>query len=85
VPGAASRTKGTYLRAKYESMIGRKGKKKALLIVGHKILCAVFHILKNKEDYKGFDVETFGRKKATKANSLFTKRIKTVRCSHLTR
>lgn len=49
---AASRTKDTYLGAKYKSVIGRKGKKKALIIVGHKILCAIYHILSTGECYK---------------------------------
>ncbi len=49
---AATRTKGTYLRAKYDSLVGRRGKKRALIAVGHKILCSIYHILKNKEPYK---------------------------------
>lgn len=49
---AASRTKNTYLSAKYSSVIARKGKKKALIIVGHKILCAIYHILSTGEPYK---------------------------------
>lgn len=49
---AATRTKGTYLRAKYDSLVGRRGKKRALIAVGHKILCSIYHILKNKEAYK---------------------------------
>jgi transposase len=49
---AATRTKGTYLSSKYESLVGRRGKKKALVAVGHKILIAAYFILKNKESYK---------------------------------
>jgi transposase len=49
---AATRTKDTYLSAKYKSVIGKKGKKKALIIVGHKILCATYHILKTGEPYR---------------------------------
>ena len=49
---AASRTKGTYLRSKYDSLAGRRGKKRALVAVGHKILIAAYFILKNKESYK---------------------------------
>jgi len=49
---AATRTKGTYLRSKYDSLAGRRGKKKALIAVGHKILIAAYFILKNKESYK---------------------------------
>lgn len=48
---AASRTKNTYLRSKYESLVGRRGKKRALIALGHKILCAAYFILKNKECY----------------------------------
>ncbi len=33
-------------------MVARRGKKRALLAVGHKILCASYHILKNKEAFK---------------------------------
>lgn len=49
---AATRTKGTYLRSKYDSLVGRRGKKKALIAVGHKILIATYFILKDKVTYK---------------------------------
>jgi hypothetical protein len=48
---AATRTKGTYLRSKYDSLAGRRGKKRALVAVGHKIVIAAYFILKNKESY----------------------------------
>jgi transposase len=48
----ASRMKGTYLRAKFQSLVGRRGKKKALVAVGHKILIMCYHILKYKVPYK---------------------------------
>jgi hypothetical protein len=32
--------------------VGRRGKKKALIAVGHKIIVASYHIIKNKEGYK---------------------------------
>jgi transposase len=48
----ASRMKGTCLRAKYRSLAGRRGKKKALVAVGHKILIMCYHILKYKVPYK---------------------------------
>jgi transposase len=54
---SASHVKDCYLRRKYESLIGRRGKKRALIAVGHKILTAAYHILKNKVAYKdlGYD------------------------------
>ena len=33
-------------------MLIKKGSKKALLAVGHKIIKATYHIIKNKEEYK---------------------------------
>jgi len=45
---AATRTKHTYLSNKYKSLVGRRGKKKALIAVGHKILIAAYFIIKNK-------------------------------------
>jgi transposase len=39
------------LRTKYDSLAGRRGKKRALIAIGHKILNACYHIIKNKEPY----------------------------------
>jgi hypothetical protein len=44
--------KGTYLSAKYHSLVGRRGKKRALVAVGHKILVMAYHIIKNGVPYK---------------------------------
>ena len=63
---APTRTKGTYLRNKYDSLAGRRGKKRALVAVGHKVLIAAYFILKNKELYKelgGEFLETRNREK----------------------
>ena len=49
---AASHTKDSFLRRKYNSLITRRGKKRALIAVGNKILCAAYVILKNMEEYK---------------------------------
>jgi transposase len=49
---AASHTKDSSLKRKYNSLIIRRGKKRALIAVGHKILCAAYFILKNMEQYR---------------------------------
>ena len=49
---AASRTKGTYMHGKYKSLVGRRGKKKAVIAVGHKMLIASYFIIKDKVAYK---------------------------------
>ena len=48
----ATRKKDGYLKRKYKSLIARRGRKKALIAVGHKIIIAAFFVLKNKEQYK---------------------------------
>lgn len=71
---AASHTKNTFLRSKYDSLVGRRGKKRALIAVGHKILCAAYFIIKNNEAYKelGLDYLT-ERKKKSQIQSHLTK------------
>jgi transposase len=48
---ASSRTKNTYMSAKYKSMVGRRGKKKTIIALGHKILIATYFIIKDKVAY----------------------------------
>lgn len=48
---AASRTKHTYLSSKYKSLVGRRGKKRAVIAIGHKILIAAYFIIKDKAAY----------------------------------
>jgi len=59
----ATRTKKSYYKAKYESMVGRRGKKRALIAIGHKILCASYHIIKNKEAFKELGYEYLAERK----------------------
>ena len=49
---AASRTKNTYLGAKYRRMASRIGKKKALIAVAHAMLVSMYHMMKKKESYR---------------------------------
>ena len=48
----STRKKDCYFKRKYENLVGRRGKKKALIAVGHKISIAVYHVIKNKEVYR---------------------------------
>jgi hypothetical protein len=48
----ATRKKDGFLKRKYESLVGRRGKKKALVAVGHKIIVAAYHVINKKEAYK---------------------------------
>ena len=52
VAWVASRTKETIFSACYHRWAKRMGKKKALVAVAHKILVVVYHVLKNRADYR---------------------------------
>jgi hypothetical protein len=59
------------LRSKYDSLVGRRGKKRALIAVGHKILIASYFILKEKTRYKELGGEYLSnRKKDKKVSAL---------------
>jgi transposase len=49
---AASKTKNTYLKARFWKIAGRAGKKRAAVAVAHTILKAVYEMLKAGADYK---------------------------------
>jgi hypothetical protein len=49
---AASRTKNTFYSARYHKLAARRGKKRAIIAVGHSILKSVRHILSDKSEYR---------------------------------
>ena len=49
---AVSRSRNTRLATKYWSLAARRGKKKALVAIGHRMLTIVYHMLLNKEHYQ---------------------------------
>ena len=71
----ASRMKGTYLWSKYQSLIGRKGKKKTLVAVGHKILIACYQVLKYKVPYKELGANYLTERKRDRIARSYVKRL----------
>jgi transposase len=49
---AASRAKGTHLKALYGRLIGRRGKKRAVVAVAHRLLLIIYNVLKKGQTYK---------------------------------
>jgi hypothetical protein len=47
----ASRANGTYLRDKFYRLKARRGYKRALVAIGHKILVSAYHMLATGADY----------------------------------
>lgn len=49
---AASRSKGTYLKALYGRLAARRGKKRALVAVAHRLLAIIYNVLKKRQTYQ---------------------------------
>lgn len=58
---AASHTKETYLAAQYRRLAPRRGKRRALLAVGHSILGIIYHLLKEEVEYHDLGANFFDR------------------------
>lgn len=61
VAWAASRTKHTYLSSQYRRLAGRRGKKRALVAVGHTILVMLYHVLRAGTTYAELGGDYFDR------------------------
>jgi transposase len=61
VAWAASHTKHTYLAAHYRRLASRRGKKRALVALAHTILVIVYHLLKDRADYRELGADYLDR------------------------
>jgi transposase len=61
VAWAASHTKHTYLSAQYRRLASRRGKKRALMAVGHTILVIIYHLLKEGKTHQELGGDYFDR------------------------
>jgi transposase len=58
---AASHTKNTYLSAQYRRLAGRRGKKRALVALGHTLLVMIYHVVKRATTYQELGGDYFDR------------------------
>ena len=59
---AAGRTRGTYLSAQYHRLAARRGKKKAVIAVGHTILATAYQLLAREQAYEDLGPDYFERR-----------------------
>lgn len=59
---AASRTKGTYLSAYYRRLAARRGRKRALVALGHVLLGTMYQLLRRGTDYTDLGGDYFDRR-----------------------
>lgn len=60
---AATRRKDGYLAAQYRRLAARRGKKRAIVAVGHTILVAAYHVLKERVDYQDLGAAHFDQRR----------------------
>lgn len=61
---AASHTKQTYLAAQYRRLVKPKGKKRALVAVGHSLLVIAYHLLSRRASYQELGGDYFDQHNA---------------------
>jgi transposase len=67
----AVRTKDTFLKARYQRLAARRGKKRALVAVAHSMLVSAWHMLTYRQPYRELGGDYFDqRKKEAKVNYL---------------
>jgi transposase len=54
---AASHTKHSYFGAQYRRLVGRRGKKRALIAVAHALLVTIYHVLRTGRPYRDLGVD----------------------------
>ncbi|MFO0928382.1 MAG: IS110 family transposase [Gemmataceae bacterium] len=72
---AASHTKGTYLAAQYRRLAKRRGRKRALVAVGHTLLVIIYHVLKRETTYQELGADFLERLDPERVTRQLVKRL----------
>lgn len=75
---AASRKKGSYFQAQYRRLAGRRGKKRAVIAVGHSLLVAIYHMLKDHNGYKELGADHFDNLNSRRLVPYLVKRLENI-------
>ena len=72
---AASHSKSSYLASQFRRLVGRRGKKRALVAVGHSLLVIFYHMLKNGTPYADLGGDFFDRLAPERLTRYYVKRL----------
>jgi transposase len=72
---AATHTHDSYLGSQYHRLAGRRGKKRALVAVGHTLLVIIYHIIKYRVDYQDLGPDYFLRLEPERQKRYLVKRL----------
>lgn len=74
----AKNTKGSYLHAQYHRLVGRRGKKRAIIAVGHSLLVIIYHILKENVAYQDLGADHFDKLTPERLRRYLVKRLESL-------
>lgn len=74
----ASHSKNTYLASQYRRLAGRRGRKRALVAVGHSMLVIFYHMLKHGKPYADLGGDFFDRLEPARLTRYYVKRLETL-------
>jgi transposase len=72
---AASRVKKSYLTAQFRRLAAKRGKKRALVAVGHSLLVVIYHVLKHQVEYRDLGPNYFDRLEPERMKRYLVKRL----------
>jgi len=75
---AASHTKESYLGAQYRRLAARRGKKKAVVAVGHTVLVIFYHLLRTAVAYQDLGADHFDKLKPEQYRRYLVKRLESL-------
>ena len=75
VAWAASHSKDTYLQAQFRRLAARRGKKRALVAVGHSVLVIIYTMLKNQIDYVELGADFYERQNPARLTKYLVRRL----------
>jgi transposase len=72
---AASRTKDTFLKARYHRLAARRGKKRAIVAIAHSMLESAWYMLTRRQPYQELGADYYDQRKKDSKVSYLTKQL----------
>jgi transposase len=72
---AASKVKNSYFKAQFRRLAAKRGKKRALVAVGHSLLLVMYHVLKRNVEYRDLGPDYFDRLEPERLQRYLVKRL----------
>jgi transposase len=76
--GAAARTKNTYVATQFRRLAAKRGRKRAIVAVGHSLLVAGYHLLRKRCTYQDLGPDHFDRMNAEGLKRYLVKRLESL-------